>query len=77
MRTSDSKLDYLPTQYISDFIKSAGFDGIGYESVMHRPGYNIVSFLPAEEGFDLQGIAVFDIRELEYKYGTLKNTEIA
>lgn len=52
MRRSDSDLDYVPTQYITDFVKSIIHDGvpeyagIEYKSVMHREGYNLALFNP-------------------------------
>jgi len=44
LRRNDSPLDYLPTQYISDYIKSEGFNGIEYKSTMTDCGYNIAVF---------------------------------
>ena len=52
MRRSDSALDYVPTQYITDFVKSIIHDdvveyaGIEYKSVMHSDGYNLALFDP-------------------------------
>ena len=53
MRRGDSPLDYLPTQYICDFIMSIVdddgqpvFDGIEYQSAMHSRGSNLVIFNP-------------------------------
>ena len=53
MRRSDSALDYVPTQYITDFVKSiirndgaAEYAGIEYKSVMHSDGYNLALFDP-------------------------------
>lgn len=44
MRRQDSPLDYIPTQYISDFIKSQSYDGIEYISTMHKEGMNVAFF---------------------------------
>lgn len=35
---------YLPTQYICDYIRSLGYDGIRYDSSLCSSGYNIVLF---------------------------------
>ena len=35
---------YLPTQYISELLRSKGFDGIRYHSSLHEGGINIVLF---------------------------------
>lgn len=40
----DSDLDYLPTQYISDFAKYLGYDGVKYISTFDRDSYNIALF---------------------------------
>lgn len=52
VRSGDSKLDYLPTQFIVDFIKSlndtenAGYHGIMFESTVNPNGVNIMMFDP-------------------------------
>lgn len=53
MRRGDSVLDYLPTQYICDFIQSITdedgnpvYQGIMYKSAMHEGGSNLVIFDP-------------------------------
>ncbi|MDC1286284.1 RES family NAD+ phosphorylase [Gammaproteobacteria bacterium] len=42
-RASDSKSDYAPTQIISEYIKSKGYDGIAYKSSL-ADGHNIALF---------------------------------
>ncbi len=44
LRRQDSELDYLPAQYISDFVKSLGFDGICYRSTLNISGLNYAIF---------------------------------
>ncbi|KOF08644.1 hypothetical protein AC739_19145, partial [Planococcus glaciei] len=52
VRSGDSKLDYLPTQFIVDFIKSlneteaANYHGIVFESTLSTSGYNLMIFNP-------------------------------
>lgn len=41
---SDSDLDYLPTQYISDYAKFLGYDGVKYNSTFDRDTYNVAIF---------------------------------
>ncbi|QQC72711.1 RES family NAD+ phosphorylase [Lactococcus garvieae] len=41
---SSRSMNYLPTQYISEFIKSRGYDGILYNSVMSPTSTNLVLF---------------------------------
>ena len=40
----DSDLDYLPTQYISDFARFCGYDGIRYFSTFDKEAYNLALF---------------------------------
>lgn len=40
----DSDLDYLPTQYISDFARFCGYDGIRYFSTFDKDAYNLALF---------------------------------
>lgn len=68
MRSTDPELDYLPTEYISDLIKSLNYDGIGYKSVMDRSGYNVASFRTVEEAFDIQSIDMYHVDAIDYKY---------
>lgn len=42
----DSELDYLPTQYISDFAKACGYDGVQYSSTFDKESYNVALFEP-------------------------------
>ncbi len=44
LRRQDSELDYLPSQYIADFIKSLGYDGIRYRSTLNSGGINYAIF---------------------------------
>lgn len=42
--SDDTDLDYLPTQYISDFAKYLGYDGVKYISTFDRNAYNVALF---------------------------------
>lgn len=71
MRRSDSPLDYVPTQYITDFVKSIIYDGnpeyagIEYKSVMHNGGYNLALFDP--DLFECIETEVYAIETIDYK----------
>lgn len=71
MRRSDSALDYVPTQYITDFVKSIIHDGveeyagIEYKSVMHSDGYNLAVFDP--DVFECVGTKVYRIDTIDYR----------
>ena len=71
MRRSDSALDYIPTQYITDFVKSithnevAEYAGIEYKSVMHENGYNLAIFNP--ELFECIDTEIYKIDMIDYR----------
>lgn len=44
VRKQDSYLDYLPTQFLCEFIKSLGFDAVEYKSSMNPNGANLAVF---------------------------------
>ena len=69
LKRGDSPLDYLPTQYISDFIKSLGFDGIEYESTMRKNGINLAVFDP--DIFECIRVEKYEIESIEYKAALL------
>lgn len=73
VRKSDSKLDYIPTQYICDYIKSitlkienlpAKFMGIEYNSTLCKDGYNLAIFNP--ELFECIDTKIYQVQSLEY-----------
>lgn len=61
-RRSDNELDYLPTQYLSEFIKSIGYDGVEFQSSLYSEGYNLAIFTP--EKFECINIEVFEIENI-------------
>jgi hypothetical protein len=71
LRRSDSVLDYIPTQYIADFIKSISYDGkpeysgIEYDSTINPSGQNLAIFYP--ELFTCTDVGVYHIKELRYE----------
>lgn len=65
----DSELDYLPTQYISDFVKSLGYDGVQYMSTFDKETSNLALFDPSVcELIDRQS---YVIDNLDYKLNVL------
>ena len=78
MRRNDSVLDYLPTQYISDFIMSIKnedgapiFDGIEYRSAMRSTGANLAIFYP--EKFQCVYHKTYEVDEFTYTITPVKN----
>jgi hypothetical protein len=66
IRRDDTELDYIPTQYISEFIKSLGYDGVEYKSSLNPKGYNIAVFNPKK--FDCINTNVYEIKEVLFRY---------
>ncbi len=72
LRRSDSTLDYVPTQYIVEFIKSIEhngeqeYDGIEYNSTTNPGGYNLAIFNP--DLFECTSVTVYDIEKLQYTF---------
>lgn len=44
VRASDDPVEYIPTQYLCEFARSIGLDGVIYASSLHRGGTNLVLF---------------------------------
>lgn len=65
----DSDLDYLPTQYISDFAKLLGYDGVKYISTFDKESFNLALFHP--EVCDCTYKRTFVIGNLDYKLNAL------
>lgn len=75
LRRNDSQLEYLPTQYIADFIKSLQskggqrYAGIKYKSTLHMEGFNMAFF--DEEVFSCVNAQVFEVDKVDYEYQAL------
>lgn len=65
MSRLDSDLDYLPTQYISDFAKYLGYDGVKYFSTFDKNAYNVALF--DSSACDCIYHRTFLIGDLDYK----------
>ena len=70
IRKQDKDLDYIPTQYISEYIKSLGFDGVEYQSSLDSEGYNLAVFNP--EKFECIETKVYDINSIKLNYTEIK-----
>lgn len=75
VRSGDSKLDYLPTQFIVDYIKSLGlqkeekYDGIIFDStISNGNGYNLMIFDP--DILDCNNVEKRNIDSLIYNTST-------
>jgi len=66
LRRNDSSLEYLPTQYITEFIKSKGYSGVEFTSTMETGGNNIAVF--DENLFEFVAVHDVEIKKIEYLY---------
>ncbi len=66
LRRTDSSLEYLPTQYITEFIKSKGYSGVEYASTMGTGGTNIAVF--DESLFECIDVHHVEIKKIDYSY---------
>ncbi|OQX80665.1 MAG: hypothetical protein B6D61_01725 [Bacteroidetes bacterium 4484_249] len=68
-RRSDTELDYLPTQYLSEFIKSIDFDGVEYQSSLYSKGYNLAIF--STHKIECIDVNVYEIEKLNLEFKEL------
>ncbi|MDO7266244.1 RES family NAD+ phosphorylase [Shouchella clausii] len=66
LRRNDSSLDYLPTQYIVDFIKSEEHIGIKYNSTVYKKGYNLAIF--KSDLFECKEVQLVEVKKVSYEY---------
>jgi hypothetical protein len=60
-----SEIEYLPTQYITELIKSKGYDGICFQSSLGS-GFNFVLF--DEKNVEVVDVKYFVINNISYQY---------
>lgn len=71
IRKNDNELDYYPTQYLCEFIKSINrYDGIEYASSLNPDGYNFAVFSP--DKFNCINTNVEEIGHISFKYNHVK-----
>lgn len=66
VRKQDVHLDYLPTQFLCEYIKSKGFDAIEYRSAMNPTGYNLAIF--NDQHVECMDVKFYNITNLKYKW---------
>lgn len=63
IRKFDKELDYLPTQYLCEYVKSLGYDAIEYGSALHQGGINLAIF--SDEKIECKSVEVFEVDSME------------
>lgn len=66
VRKQDVNLDYLPTQYLCEYIKSLGFDAVEYRSAMTDGGYNLAVF--NDTHLECVSTEHYQVKGLKYKW---------
>ena len=66
VRKQDVHLDYLPTQFLCEFVKSKEFDAIEYRSSMNADGYNLAIF--NDDKLECVDAKFYSVRSLKYQY---------
>ena len=65
---SDTDLDYVPTQYIAEFVRELGFDGLLYKSALDG-GSCVMLFNPADGTLEDRELVKID--SVEWKHRTI------
>lgn len=60
----DEYIEYLPTQYLSEYLKVIGYDGIIYQSSLSKKGHNVVLF--NQKTVDYVSSTAFDIEDISF-----------
>lgn len=71
LRRQDNELDYLPTQYLCEYIKSLGYDGVEYGSSLDGEGINLVVF--NDTFLTCGSVEVHEISKIEMQSNSLNN----
>lgn len=66
LRRSDSTLEYLPTQFISEFVKSEGYDGVEFESTLRDGGHNLALF--DDDTVECFEVNTIEIKKIDYSF---------
>ncbi|WP_454945363.1 RES family NAD+ phosphorylase [Fusobacterium hwasookii] len=65
-KRSSTDLDYLPIQYIGEYIKYLGYDGIKYKSTLKPSGINYVFF--DDSLWNCTEVDLYEIDEVSYRH---------
>lgn len=59
----EAELEYIPLQYLCEFIRKSGFDGVIYESSVAE-GYNIAIF--TDHKVECRNAELYEIKDIQY-----------
>ncbi|MGM5470478.1 RES domain-containing protein [Flavobacteriaceae bacterium LMO-SS05] len=63
LRRHDNELDYLSTQYLCEYIKHLGYDGVEFGSSLHEKGINIVFFDDVK--LECISVKIYEVTKIE------------
>ena len=64
-KRGSTELDYLPIQYIGEYVKYLGYDGIKYKSTLNPGGINYVFF--DDSLWNCTKVDLYEIEEVSYR----------
>lgn len=71
VKRCDVPVEYIPTQYICEYIKKLGYDGVKYKSVINHRYNNIAAF--DESKFDKLNLKTVEIKDVIYDLNVLES----
>lgn len=69
IRRFDKELDYLPSQYLCEYVKSLGYDAIEYGSPFKTDGINLAVFNDSK--LEAKTAEVYEITEMDFNFKKL------
>jgi len=66
VRRFDKELDYLPSQYLCEYVKSLGYDAIEYGSSLKKGGINIAVFNDLK--LQAKGVEVYEVADVNLNF---------
>ncbi len=69
LRSTENTVDYVPIQFLCDYIRSLNYDGVIYGSTMNENGFNISLF--SDNDFVCKSINSYKIKKINYQYKQL------
>lgn len=66
-RPGENQLEYVPTQYLCEFVKSIGVHGIRYGSSLESAGWNLVLFNAGDARL-IEPVVVYEITNSELEF---------
>lgn len=70
IRKFDKELDYLPTQYLCEYVKSLGYDAIEYGSALYPGGINLAIF--NDDKIECKSVDFYEVDLMELHLSVIK-----